>query len=347
MNTPGLLKCAGAVVALITVSACGNALRQAQGDMPVTPSASSLNATYVGKTLFVNGSPVTAARVNSPLPRYAALVPDASKSKNYEYIFGYYGSYASIFDYPKSTAQIGSINGVGGQGCTNVLYGYGKGIIWNPGRLSGGGIQEYKVPSNSLIKTLPLSYRFTSSCAMDTSGDLAVGILLGNSYGPGGQVEIFKNATKPGTVYNTPLYKEYFDGYDPSGDLFADGMGTASNFMLVELPKGSSTFETITTSNSPEFPGSVQWDGTYLSVFDQLADATYQYTVSGTVATLKNTISYSGVGDCAQTWIVKGLLYCGDADYGGEVFKYPQGGSAVASFSGNFDFSLGATAAKK
>src|ERR1700677_398892 len=108
MNTPGLLKCGGAVVALVIVSACGSALRQ-QGDMPIAPSAATFNATYVGRTLFVNGRPVTAARLN-PLPRYAELVPDA-KSKNYEYIFNTYGSYASIFDYPKSTAEIGQING--------------------------------------------------------------------------------------------------------------------------------------------------------------------------------------------------------------------------------------------
>jgi hypothetical protein len=338
MNTPGLLKCAGAVAALAIVSACA-------GGSTVAPSAAAPSATYVGKTLFLNGRPVTAARLN-PMPRYAQLVPDKSKSKNYDYIISYYGSYASIFNYPKNTAQTGSIDGAGGQGCTNALYGYGKGIIWNPGRLSGGGIQEYKVP-NKLLKTLPIDYKFTSSCAMDTSGDLAVGILLGDSYGPGGQVLIFKNATGKPTVYDTPLYKEYFDGYDPNGDLFADGMSTGSNFMLVELPKGSSKFVTITTSNSVEFPGSVQWDGKYVTVFDQLGDATYQYTVSGTTATLVNTISYSGVGDCAQTWIVPGLLYCGDVENGGEVFKYPTGGSPIASFSGSFDFSLGVTAAKK
>ena len=66
MNTPGLLKCAGAVVALVTVSACASG-------STVAPSAATLNATYVGRTLFVNGSPVTAERLN-PLPRYAELV---------------------------------------------------------------------------------------------------------------------------------------------------------------------------------------------------------------------------------------------------------------------------------
>jgi hypothetical protein len=344
MNIPGLFKCAVAVAALVMVSACASPLQQGQGEMPGTPSAAALNATYMGRTLLVNGSPVTAARL-SPLPRFAELVPDKSKSKNYEFIFNDYDTYAGIFDYPKSDAMIGRINGAGGQGCTNVLYGYGKKIIWNPGR-TNELINEYQVPKK-LIKSLSLDYTFTSSCAMNTSGDLAIGILLGNSYRAGGQVVIFKNATGAGKVYNTPLNNEYFDGYDPSGNLFADGFTSASSFGLVELPKGSSKAVTIKTTNSPEFPGSVQWDGTYLTVFDQFTSETYQYTVSGTTATLKNTVQLNGTGDCAQTWIVKGLLYCGDAGGSAEVFKYPAGGSPIATFTGSFDLPLGVTAAQK
>ena len=337
MNTPGLLKCAGAVVALTIVSACGSG-------STVAPSAATLNANYVGRTLFVHGRPVTAASLN-PLPRYAELVPDASKLTNYEYIFNFYGTYASIFDYPKSTTMIGQIAGLGGQGCTNVLHGYGKKIFWNAER-TNDLIVEYRVP-DTLLRTLTLNYTFTSSCAMNTSGDLAVGVLLGNSYGPGGQVVIFKNAQGSGKVYNTPLVKEYFDGYDFTGNLFADGEDVSGNFELVELPKGHKKFVTITTSNSPEFPGSVQWDGTFLTVFDQLTSETYRYTVSGTTATLKKTVQFSGAGDCAQTWIVKGLLYCADAgNNDGEVFKYPAGGSAVATFVGSFVEPLGVVAAK-
>ena len=340
MNTPGLLKCGGAIVALVVISACGSG-------STVAPSAATLNTTYVGRTLFLNGRPVTAARL-SPLPTYATILPDRhKKSKTFEYVFNYYDTYASIFDYPESVQQIGTINGAGGQGCTNVLYGYGKKIVWNPGR-TNDLINEYKIP-NKLLKSLSLNYTFTSSCAMNTSGDLAVGILLGNSYGPGGEVENFKNATGSGTVYNTPLTKEYFDGYDPNGDLFADGFGSSSyNVALVELPKGSNKFVTIKMSNTPEFPGSVQWDGTYLTVFDQDTSETYQYTVSGTTATLKNTVQFTGASDCAQTWIVKGLLYCGDAGNGdGEVFAYPAGGSPIATLTGAFDVPLGVVAAKK
>jgi hypothetical protein len=326
------------MAALAILSACG-------AGSTVAPSTAALNATYIGRTLSVNGRLVTAARL-SPLPSYATIFPDRhKKSKTFEYIFNAYGTYASIFDYPKSVKQIGKINGLGGQGCTNVLYGYGKKTFWNVG--GQRQIEEFKVPQK-LIKTLSVAYSFPSSCAMDTSGDLAVGILYASGAG-GGDVVIFKNASGSGTVYTTPLDEEFFDGYDNQGNLFADGFtGDRSGFALVELPKGSSNFETIKTSNIVDFPGSVQWDGTYLTVFDQDKNATYQYTVSGTTATLKGTVSYSGSSDCAQTWIVPGLVYCGDAgNDGGEIFDYPAGGSPIAVFKGDFDVPLGVVAAKK
>jgi len=319
------------MVAAAILSACGSSA--------VAPSTAGLNVTYVGRTLWVNGRPITAARL-SPLPRYATILPDRrKKAKTYEYVINYYGSYASIFDYPKSDNQIGSIGGAGGQGCTNVLYGYGKKIIWN---VEGPDqIREYQVPKKTL-KTLSISFSFPSSCGMDTSGDLAVGNLSD------GDVAIFKNASGSGTIYSTPLDQEFFDGYDNQGNLFADGFtGYRSGFALVEMPKGSTKFVTIKTSNNPEFPGSVQWDGTYLTVFDQDTAEIYQYTVSGTTATLKGTVSLSGTGDCAQTWIVPGLIYCGDAGGNGFVFKYPAGGSPIAVFSGSFDTPLGVVAAEK
>ena len=265
MNTSSLLKCAGALVALTMVSACGSASTVAPSAATLAPSSASLapsatlKATYVNRTLFVNGRPVTAARLN-PLPAYSKLVPDASKSNSYEYIFNYYGSYASIFNYPNSTSMVGQLDGAGGQGCTNVLHGYGKKIIWNAGR-TNDLITEYSVPDNKVLKTLSLAYDFTSSCAMNKNGDIAVGVLISDSYGNAGQQIVFKNATGSGTVYNTPLAKAYFAGYDPKGNLFADGEDQNYNFMLVELPVGSSKGVTITTSNAPEFPGSVQWDG--------------------------------------------------------------------------------------
>ena len=328
-----MMKYAAAVIALAICSACSAAA--------IAPQKASPDAEYIGKTLSVNGRLVTAARANlSARPRFATLVPDQlAKPNTYEYIINDYGTYAGIFDYPIGDKQIGKVSKVGGQGCTNVLYGNGKETFWIVA--GADDITLYAVPKKPL-KRLSISYGQPSSCAMDTNGDLAVGNLTN------GDIVIFKDAGGSGTEMTTPLSTEYFDGYDNNGNLFFDGFNSSDSFELVELPKGSSTFQPITTSNSVSFPGSVQWDGTYLTVVDQRADAMYQYTVSGTTATLKGTVSFSGANDCAQTWIGTGVVFCADSGYGdGSVYKYPAGGEPIAVFTGNFDLPLGTVAADK
>lgn len=310
----------------------------------VAPSTASLNAGFVGRTAYVNGRPVTAAHPYlSALPRFATLLPDRrTNQKTYEYIINDYTTYATIIDFPKSDRQIGEINNVGGQGCANVLYGPGKNRFWI---VAGKDqITEY-APEQKPLKTLSVNVGMPSSCAMDISGDLAVGILNGSG---AGDVVIFKNATGKGTVITTPLIKEYFDGYDPQGNLFFDGFNRRDKFELVEIPEGTTKAQAITTSNKVKFPGSVQWDGKYLTVTDQEADAMYRYTVNETTATLKGTVQLSGSRDCAQTWITTGIVYCADAgNNDGEVFKYPAGGSIYATLTGNFDLPLGTTVAEK
>jgi hypothetical protein len=74
----------------------------------------------------------------------------------------------------------------------------------------------------------------------------------------------------------------------------------------------------------------------------------YRYTVSGTKATLKDTVLLSGSGECTQTWIATGVVFCADAgNNAGEIFKYPAGGSAIATFRGQFDLPLGTVAVKQ
>jgi hypothetical protein len=345
MKSAGLAKYAAAVLVLAICSACG--LRQAQGDMAVGPSSAAPNVRYVGRMLSVNGRLVTAARANlSEPPRFATIVPDRLPGRKHDYIINDYTSYAAVFDYPKSTDQIGRIKNVGGQGCSDVLYGYGKRTFWI---VAGADqITEYETRNDTPIKTLSVSVGSPSSCAMDSSGDLAVGILYSTSSSGGGDIVIFKNASGSGTVMTTPLGEEYFDGYDNKGNLFFDGFTSSGFFQLVELPKGSSTFKRITTSNTVEFPGSVQWDGTYLTVTDQGTASMYQYTISGTTATLEGTVSLTGSSDCAQTWIAKDVVYCADANAGdGKVFKYPAGGTALAILGSGFPLPLGTVAADR
>jgi hypothetical protein len=181
---------------------------------------------------------------------------------------------------------------------------------------------------------------------MNSQGDLAVGILAGPDTG---DIALFKNATgKPKYIPSTSP-GEFFDGYDPKGNLFFDGHASSfDGVRLVELPKGAKKGVTITTSDTLGFPGSVQWDGKYVTVLDQYTNTIHQYTISGTKATLKGTIALSGASDCAQSWIATGVVYCGDAGNDvGEVYNYPKGGSPLATLQGNFDEPLGTTAAEK
>lgn len=314
MNATLSAKYACALLAFATCSACGGALRQAQNGMAVVPSS--------------------------------AILPERhGKSKDFEYVT--YSSSVGIFDYPKSDEQIGQIPNVTGGVCTNVLYGFGKKIIWIVG--AADAITEYSVRTKKAIRTLsiPGSLGPPGGCAMDTSGDLAVTIVFGVGTS-GGDVVIFKNATGSGTVLATPLVEEYFNGYDSEGNLFLDGFDSTSSFRLVELPKGGHTFKTITTSNSVGFPGSLQWDGTYLTLLDQAANAMYRYTVRGTKATLKGTVSLSGATDCAQTWIVTDFVMCADeGNEAAEIFKYPAGGSVAAVLQGNSNAPIGTVAAQQ
>jgi hypothetical protein len=341
MNTTGLVKYTSALVALAICSACSGT----GGGSAVAPANPTLNLEYKAGTAFVNGRPITAARPNlNSRSGYASVLPDgSSKSNDFDYIISDYGTYASIFNYPKSDKQIGTVNNVGGQGCTNVLYGYGKKIVWI---VAGADqISEYQVP-DKLIKSLSVpSGAFPSSCAMDASGDLAVGILAGTNTG---DIALFKNATGNPTFIPTMISREYFDGYDAKGDLFLDGFTSGSAFQLDEIAKGSKKAVAITESDTIGFPGSVQWDGKYMTVLDQYTNIIHRYTISGTKATLTGTVTLKGASDCAQTWIAARVVYCGDAgNDNGSVYKYPAGGNPAATLSGNFDLPLGTTAAAK
>ena len=332
----------GVVVAILAAfSACG-------GGTVVEPSTATANVEYVGHVVSMNGRPVAAELPDlHEAHRYASILPDRPATrgtKTYEYIINQYGSYATIFDYPTSDKQIGAISNVGGQGCTNVRYGYGKKTFWI---VAGQNqITEYQVPKK-VIKTLSTPGLAPSSCAMNSNGDLAVGILGGYPNG-GGDVVIFKGASGTGRIIsNTPLIAEYFDGYDDKGNLFADGHDSRIYFALVELPKGGDTFERISTSDSIKLPGSVQWDGKYLTVLDQNTNIIHRYDVVGRRAVLKGTVLLTGV-ECSQTWIATGVIYCADGlNDDGAVFNYPAGGLAIATLTGNFDLPLGTVAVQK
>ncbi len=341
MNISSLAKYAiGLTTAGAMLAACSS------GGSTMSPSTGSgftMDATHMN-TPMIHGVLVTAEHPNLN----GAVAPDKKKhhkkKKPDEYMSNFYGSDLLEFDYPKGDASIGTISGVSdSQGeCTGVTSGIGKGSFWVVASGSDS-VEQFKVGGSSPVATLSVTAGEPAGCAIDPkSGNLAVTVLAD------GAVIVFAGAKGSGTSFSTGLIEAFFAGYDAKGDLFVDGKNSGSAFQLTELPAGAKAFENITTSNSVSFPGGVQYDGKFVTVNDQENHVIDQYTVSGTTATLAGSVALSGSGDCVQTWIGKGVVFCADAtNEDGEVYKYPAGGSAIATLTGSFDLPIGAVEVEK
>jgi hypothetical protein len=248
----------------------------------------------------------------------------------------------AVYEFDSNHDWVGSITGISypaGE-CSR----YGKHTFWVTASGSNE-IEEFKVGGTSPVETLSESAGEPWSCAIDpATGDLATTITSN------GDVILYQNASGSGTVITTPLFAASYDGYDNLGNLFVDGFTSGPTFALIELPKGSSTFLTITTSNTVQWPGGVQWDGKYVTVGDENAHAIYRYTVSGTTATLVDTVKLRGAeaSFCAQDVITTHFVYCPDPGMmEANVYKYPRGGHRVAYLRRSFNSPVGAVKVTK
>jgi hypothetical protein len=295
------------------------------------PSGVTQYIVHYPRTISINGMLITAAHPKLGVRNYVVpLTPEKQNKKKTLYQYEATSSELLEFDYPKSDSPIGE-TGSGVQGeCTNVIFGAGKKTFW----VTASGtdqVDEFKVGGSMPIKTLTTpSGDVPVGCGMDpATGNLAATII--NT----GAVVVYPKASGSGTVSQSPLIEAFFAGYDKGSNLYVDGFNNQGTFGLVELKKGSSTWETLSTSNSVEFPGQVQFDGTYITVNDQEAHDIFGYTCKGTSCSLKRTVSLSGSSDCDQTWIGIGVVFCPDAGLAtGSVYKYPAGGSSIATLSG-------------
>jgi hypothetical protein len=306
------------------LAACSN-----NGGSPLAPdggSSTGMGTPQIGRPLIVNGALVTAARPSLTAPD-GPISPNGKRKKTYQYFSSCCSSNTYLelveFDYPKGDAPIGTIHEVSAGGmCTRT----GRGTFW---LAKASEVDEFKVGGTSPITTIHVPNGATSCAINPATGDL---VATANY----AEVWLFKKARGPGQVISTGLRIAWFAGYDNKGDLFVDGTNySQTGFALVELKKGRSVFQTITTSNYVVRAGAVQWDGKYVAVTDPWGGAIYRYTVSGTTATLKGTVPLSGSSACLQTWIAKTVVYCPDVSSAdAKVYKYPAGGSPIATLTG-------------
>jgi hypothetical protein len=152
---------------------------------------------------------------------------------------------------------------------------------------SNSTVLEYAHGSTKLLHTLLDLDELPYSCAVDpTTGNLAV-INLESASGPGG-VSIYRHGRgQPKSYSDGSFYKYYFGGYDDAGNLFVDASYAVPSepFAFVELPRGSTSLESVTLDQSFNVPGGVGWDGKHVVVGDSKTSVLYRFAVSGSVGT--------------------------------------------------------------
>ena len=212
--------------------------------------------------------------------------------------------------------------------------------------VDGQTITQFAARTLTVTKTLTDSNGLPVGCAVSpVNNDLAVTTFDGG-------VSIFPNGTgSPVQYVGTEL--TWPAGYDPKGNLFAEGEeGNCSGICLEELPHGGSSWEILSFDQAIDFPNAVQWDGKYLGVGDQesggqYVTAIYRTRVSGTTATKRGTVTLSdscykdytdvvgwagyskkpnGVAGKPVTQLVGTNLWCTTM----KAWSYPKGGGPAA-----------------
>jgi hypothetical protein len=209
-------------------------------------------------------------------------------------------------------------------------------------------ILEYAHGGTTAIATLSDTNEYPVGCSIDpTTGNLAVANVFGGSQL--GNVAIYADAQGTPVTYADPKIGFLdFDGYDDQGNLFVDGSDyEGSGFEFAVLPKGSSTFTTISLNFPIGLPGNVMWDGKHITVGDQISNTIYRISVSGSSGKSAGSTVLRGGFEVNQYWIAGSTVLgpdSGNADVG--YWPYPHSGDAKKSITG-LDQPYGATISRK
>src|SRR5271165_7025498 len=147
----------------------------------------------------------------------------------------------------------------------------------------GNNVLEYAHGGTAPIATLKDSGAFPVGCSIDPkTGSLAVTNFPISSSGQG-DVAVYRKAKgRPHRYADSAISQMLLCSYDGSGNLFADGLTSASAFAFAELPAGGKKLVDVTLDQSIGAAGGVRWDGKYVAVGDQSTSTIYQFNITGT-----------------------------------------------------------------
>jgi hypothetical protein len=177
-----------------------------------------------------------------------------------------------------------------------------------------------------------------SACSIDpSSGDLAVASVR-SSGTTHGKLAVYKGARGTPKLYADAAFSDMmFCGYDAAGNLFVDGVGPGSAFLMAELPKGGKTLTKVTLDHPILFPGGVQWDGKDLAVGDDRSSFIYQFAISGYTGKKVGATRLRVWPGLHQFFIDNGVLI--DPTYlpsrgAVALYDYPAGGKPTRTITG-------------
>lgn len=132
---------------------------------------------------------------------------------------------------------------------------------------SGESAAEYARGGTKPIATLNTN-GYSIGCSVSPNGDLAVANFAGaNGIG---DIQVFKHASGAPTEYsNQEDYYFWPPGYDNKGNLFVEAQSYNGGVGVAELPAGGSSLEPVSVNQTIYYPGSVMWDGKYITLTDQ------------------------------------------------------------------------------
>lgn len=208
------------------------------------------------------------------------------------------------------------------------------GDVWVPlfdGATSSAKIVKFKHGMRRRTSTLT-DPGFPTGCAVDpVTGNLAVSNFCvdyrGTSCVSGGDLEIYSRGSGSGTQYVDPAMANYgFCAYDDSGDLFVDGTGPSSSFVLAELPRAQAHFSNLRIAQSFDLPAGLQWHGKHLAISN--ASTIYQYSIRHSSATEVSTTPLDDTTEAVQ-FAVQGndAVVPGAQSNNVAFYRYPRGGT--------------------
>jgi len=282
-------------------------------------------------------------------PRHSWMLP-AAKRSDLLYVTdeGNYNVY--VYDYP-SGALVGTLSNVSSP--TGLCVDK-KGNVFVT-EYNGQAVLEYKHGGTNPVQQLNDNGQ-PVGCSIDpTTGNLAVANDMATSGGYG-NIVIYKHATGTGQVltdYPT-LGFAWWCAYDNQGNLFISGLTESAAFSFLELPAGggSDSFKQISLPTGTGTPrAQVGFDGKYVTMGSFSSGSNgfiYQFTISGSGATLVNTTTLNGYA-MLHYFIVggngklgkqgKAVVATNDgANFG--FFKYPAGGNYKFQGTQNWPWSV-------